>query len=711
MFLARSAGADFSQMLDTVKEGGAYSVLSETECCKCVFSCDVVLLGLVTDPGLFTCNKSHFRGVDAKVCATLIHSAPLTPLSPCSLASVPPRTQAELRMCVETAHWQGMCWCSVLLLIMGVSASGEPPWSCPQNCECLTEILMVNCSSCHLISVPEGISSKTHHLSLANNLIKKLRHRQFSTLVQLQELDLSENMLSTIEVEAFHGLQNLLTLRLSRNRLKILPVGVFSGVPNLHLLDISQNEILIFLDYTFREMTSLQKLEASENDVLFISKRAFSGLLNLKELILDRSNLTSVPSEALSQLTGLSRLRLCRAELMILPNNSFRRLGRLRELTVSNCPWLGSLDTNSLIGLNLTSLTLSYCNLSSVPYVPLQHLVYLSYLDLSYNPITSIQPNLLGDLLRLQEFHLVGGSLVRVEPGAFHGLAYFRMLNMSSNRLSTLEETTFHSVGTLKVLRLDSNPLTCDCRLLWILRHHLHLDFDKKSPTCNLPVHVQGRMIQDFTQAELPGLFTCRQARILNRKPQEVRTDEGRTVLFFCQVDGDPTPSIIWMNPNRILLSTTGRIRVLSNGTLEVRYSQVQDSGYYHCLASNAAGNDSISVSLQVQGFPASSTQNRSAHFFMEDWSFTATQSPVNNSQGALSFPFDMKTLIIAVTLGFLSFLSSVAVCFVFIFFWSQSKGQIKHTATIDFVPRSAGTGPARGGSGSEPSRLTMKLL
>ncbi|KAK1788738.1 hypothetical protein P4O66_002550 [Electrophorus voltai] len=580
-----------------------------------------------------------------------------------------------------------------------LSLSGEPPWPCPQCCECSPENLMVNCSSNNLTSVPDNINAKTHHLNLANNLLKTLRHRQFSTLSQLQELDLSENILSTIEVEAFHGLQNLLTLRLSQNRLKILPVGAFSGLPSLHLLDISENEILIFLDYTFREMTSLRKLEASENDLLFISKRAFSGLLNLRELSLDRSNLTSVPSEALSQLTGLSCLRLCPAELTILPNNSFRRLGWLRELTVSNCPLLGSLATNSLIGLNLTSLTLSYCNLSSVPYVPLQHLVYLRYLDLSYNPIISIHPNLLGDLLRLQEFHLVGGSLLRVEPGAFHGLVYIRLLNMSSNQLVTLEETAFHSVGTLEVLRLDNNPLICDCRLLWVWRHHLHLDFDKKPPICNLPVHVQGRMIQDFTQVQLPGLFTCRQARILNRKPQEVRTDEGHTVQFFCQVDGDPTPSIIWLSPHRTLLSTTGRIRVLSNGTLEVRYSQVQDSGYYYCFASNAAGNDSISVSLQVRGFPASSPRNRSIHFFMEGWSFTSTQSPVNDSQGLRPFPFDMKTLIIAVTMGFLSFLSSVAVCFVFMFFWSQSKGQIKHTATIDFVPHSAGAGPARGGS------------
>ena len=74
----------------------------------------------------------------------------------------------------------------------------------------------------------------------------------------------------------------------------------------------------------------------------------------------------------------------------------------------------------------------------------------------------------------------------------------------------------------------------------------------------------------------------------------------------------------------------------------------------------------------------------------------------------AKPYPFDAKTLVIATTMGFLSFLSSVAICFVFMFFWSQSKGQIKHTATIDFVPRSSMGG---GGDGADAGRFTMKLI
>ncbi|KAF3692404.1 Leucine-rich repeat and immunoglobulin-like domain-containing nogo receptor-interacting protein 1 [Channa argus] len=594
-------------------------------------------------------------------------------------------------------------WSIVLQFGLGVSAG-----SCPPRCVCRTEVKEVICSGKHLNSVPEGFSGDARRLDLSQNKIKTVGRRQFSGLPQLQELDLSDNIISMIEVEAFQGLQSLRTLRIKNNRLKIMPVGVFSGLSGLRFLDLSQNEILVFLDYTFKEMVNLQVLEAGENDLVFISQRAFFGLQNLQELNLDRSNLTSIPSEALSQLQSLTRLRILRlTTISTLPNNAFRRLHRLRSLLIANWRSLDTVASNSLIGLNLTSLVISNCNLSVVPYSALRHLVYLRFLDLSYNPITVIQSNLLGDLLRLQELHLAGGSLLRIEPGAFRGLAFFRMLNVTSNQLATLEESVFHSVGNLQVLRLDGNPLACDCRLLWVVRRRLRLNFDGHQPTCLSPDAVRQREFRDFSEKELPRLFTCRPARVKDSRPQEARVEEGTTVLFSCEADGDPLPSITWISSHKNVVSPTGRVRILPNGTLEVRYAQIQDSGTYQCLAGNAAGNDSRTVGLYVKGLP----HNRTMPFFTEKgWVEPSnTQAANSSAQMAKPYPFDAKTLIIATTMGFLSFLSSVAICFVFMFFWSQSKGQIKHTATIDFVPRSSMGGG--GGDGGDGGRFTMKLI
>lgn len=593
-------------------------------------------------------------------------------------------------------------WSILLQFGLGVSAGG-----CTPRCLCRSEAKEVICSGKHLNSVPEAFSSDARRLDLSRNRIKTVGRRQFSGLTKLQELDLSDNIISMIEVEAFLGLQNLRTLRIKNNRLKIIPVGVFSGLSSLRFLDLSQNEILVFLDYTFKEMINLQTLEAGENDLVFISQRAFFGLQNLQELNLDRSNLTSIPTEALSQLQSLTRLRMLRLTISTLPNNAFRKLHHLRSLQITNWPALDTIAGNSLIGLNLTSLVISSCNLSAVPYSALRHLVYLRYLDLSYNPITVIQGNLLGDLMRLQELHLAGGGLLRIEPGAFRGLSYFRMLNVTSNQLATLEESAFHSVGNLQVLRLDGNPLACDCRLLWVFRRRVRLNFDGHQPTCSSPDPVRQREFKDFLEKELPSVFKCHSPHIMDHGPQNATVEEGTTVLFSCKADGDPSPSITWISSLKSVISPTGRIRVLPNGTLEVRFAQVQDSGTYQCLASNAAGNDSLSVKLYVKGL----LRNRTASFFNEEgWvEPSITQAANSSAQMAKPYPFDAKTLIIATTMGFLSFLSSVAICFVFMFFWSQSKGQIKHTATIDFVPRSSMGGG--GGDGGDGGRFTMKLI
>ncbi|XP_077383791.1 leucine-rich repeat and immunoglobulin-like domain-containing nogo receptor-interacting protein 4b [Festucalex cinctus] len=590
-----------------------------------------------------------------------------------------------------------------ILLHVGLDVSAG---SCPPRCSCRPEAKEVICSGKHLNSIPEGFSDDARRVDLSYNKIRTVGRRQFAGLHELQDLDLSNNMISMIEVEAFQGLQNLRTLRIKNNRLKILPVGVFSGLSGLRFLDLSQNEILVFLDYTFRETVNLQTLDADENDLVFISQRAFFGLQSLQELNINRSNLTSIPTEALSQLQSLTYLRILRLTISTLPNNAFRRLHRLHTLILANWPSLDTVASNSLIGLNLSALVISNCNLSVVPYSALRHLVYLRFLDLSYNPITVIQGNLLRDLLRLQELHLAGGNLLRIAPGAFKGLASLRMLNLTSNQLTTLEESTLHSVGNLQVLRLDGNPLSCDCRLLWVVRRRLRLNFDGRQPACSSPDMVRQREFRDFSEKELPRVFTCRPARILDRRPQEARVEDGTTVLFSCKADGDPAPSITWISSHKNVVSPVGRIRVLPNGTLEVRFAQVHDSGAYQCLAGNAAGNDSITVGLYVKG----GSRNRTIPLFTEeDWLEPPIPQATNSSaQVAKPYPFDAKTLIIATTMGFLSFLSSVAICFIFMFFWSQSKGQIKHTATIDFVPRSSMGG---GGDGGDGGRFTMKLI
>lgn len=365
---------------------------------------------------------------------------------------------------------------------------------------------------------------------------------------------------------------------------------------------------------------------------------------------------------------------------------------------------------NCLYGLNLTSLTIANANLTTIPYVALRHLVYLRFLNLSYNPIHTIEGNKLHDLLRLQEFHLVGGRLAMIEPYSFRGLNYLKILNVSGNSLSTLEESAFHSVGNLETLALYDNPLACDCRLLWVFRRRWRLNFNKHQPACASPEFVQGKEFKDFPDVLQPNYFTCRKSRIRDRKPQQKFVDEGAIVHFACQADGDPAPVIMWLSPQKkfITTKTIGRLSVLPDGTLEVRYAQIQDNGTYVCIASNAGGNDTSLAHLHIHSYsPDWPHQPNKSFAFISN---QPTETVANGTRANVPFPFDIKTLIIATTMGFISFLGVVLFCLVLLFLWSRGKGNTKHNIEIEYVPRKSDAGMSST-TVDAPRKFNMKMI
>ncbi|KAM4809401.1 leucine-rich repeat and immunoglobulin-like domain-containing nogo receptor-interacting protein 2 isoform 1-T2 [Rhinophrynus dorsalis] len=606
-------------------------------------------------------------------------------------------------------HTATFCWHILLCVVMVLLYVGST-LGCPAKCECLAQNRSVSCHRRRLIAMPEGIPIETKILDLSKNKLKSVNSEDFLSYPLLEEIDLSDNIISNVEPGAFSSLFNLRSLRLKGNRLKLLPLGVFTGLSNLTKLDISENKIVILLDYMFQDLHILKSLEVGDNELVYISHRAFSGLLSLEHLTLEKCNLTAVPTDALSHLHNLHSLHMKHLNINVLPAIAFKRLFRLKILEISYWPLLDMIPANSLYGLNLTFLSITNTNISTVPYHALKHLIYLTHLNLSYNPISIIETGVLADLVRLQELHLVGAQLRIIEPHAFLGLRFLRVLNVSQNLLETLEENAFHSLKSLEILCIDNNPLICDCRLIWMLQRHPLLHFGIQQPICASPDNVREISFKEFQSTVLSNYFTCKKPKIRDREIQQVHVDEGQRVQMNCNADGDPQPMISWVTPRRRMVSakSNGRATVLGNGTLEIRYAQIQDTGTYVCVASNAAGNDTFSASLTVKGFVSDRSYTNMTPMFITELNETNT----NGTNANMTFSLDLKTILVSTAMGCFTFLGVVLFCFLLLFVWSRGKGKHKNSIDLEYVPRkNNGAVVEADVTVTAPRRFNMKMI
>ncbi|TTK63266.1 Leucine-rich repeat and immunoglobulin-like domain-containing nogo receptor-interacting protein 2 [Bagarius yarrelli] len=522
---------------------------------------------------------------------------------------------------------------------------------CPQACNCTPQRRSVNCQNKHLDSFPNGIPTDTRLLDLSRNKLRWVEHDDLKAYTRLEDLDLSENLISVLEPNAFSSLLNLRVLCLRANQLKLVPMGAFSHLGNLTLLDLSENKLVILVDFTFQDLRRLQKLEVGDNDLVYISNKAFLGLTGLQELTIERCNLTSISGKALSYLRGLVSLRLRYLNIASLEEQNFHKMGGLRGLEIDHWPLLEYISPYSFQGLSLSWLFITNTNITSVPSGALRNLIHLASLNLSYNPISVLESWALRDLVNLKDLHLVGTNLMCVQPYGFGGLQQIRLLNLSNNSAR--------------------------------------------------------KALSAFSDSTLLDHFTCQRPKIRNRKLQQLSAREGQIVSFYCQADGDPTPTIFWISPQRrrITAKSTGRLIVLPEGTLEIHYVQVADSGTYICIASNAGGNDTYFATLTVSGLPldASLSSNRTYVGDLND-------THLNDTRVFLKFTLDLKTILVSTAMGCITFLGVVVFCFLLLFLWSRGRGQHKNNFSMEYSFRKV-DGPAAGGGQGGARKFNMKMI
>ncbi|XP_066535717.1 leucine-rich repeat and immunoglobulin-like domain-containing nogo receptor-interacting protein 2b [Hoplias malabaricus] len=583
-----------------------------------------------------------------------------------------------------------------------------PAKACPARCDCSVPTRSVTCHRKKLVQVPEGIPIETRVLDLSKNRLRIITPQNFSSLLMLEELDLSNNLLSSVEPGSFRAQPRLRTLRLRANQLTLLPRGALAGLGELNLLDVSQNRLVILLDYGFEEQRQLRVLELADNELVFIAPRAFSGLPALRSLTLQRCNLSAVPGHALAHLHSLTSLRLRELNISELPPHAFKGLGRLRYLEIDHWPALEGVPSPALQGLNLSSLFVTHTNLLAAPI--LNHLPYLIHLNLSYSRIKKLPAGWLRGMDRLEVVRVRQAQLESVEPQAFQGALSLRLLDLCQNHLKTLERSVLPASMVLQNLLIGQNPLMCDCRLRWLLQRTTPLFYGDMEPRCSGPAALTGKPFSEIGE-QLLTYAICTKPRF-SMSSYLVQAEEAQRAWLNCTAHGGPSPSISWVTPHRrhITSKSTGRVIVHSNGSLELRVAEPQDSGVYICVASNPAGNATLTVTLTVKslGIREGYLYVNCSFPFDSDYN----SSMVNGTERyTIRMVLDFTTILVSTAMGCLSFLGVVLFCFLLLFAWSRGKGKHRGSVDIQYVPRKRKGANSELTETSGPRRVNMKMI
>ncbi|XP_009996158.1 PREDICTED: hemicentin-1 [Chaetura pelagica] len=92
--------------------------------------------------------------------------------------------------------------------------------------------------------------------------------------------------------------------------------------------------------------------------------------------------------------------------------------------------------------------------------------------------------------------------------------------------------------------------------------------------------------------------------KIRGTEAQYAVTEDSQAVLS-CVAEGIPTPTVKWKKDNTLLTEKGGKYQAMPDGHLVLDSVVPEDSGSYTCIASNAAGEDTHTITLVVHVLPA----------------------------------------------------------------------------------------------------------
>nr|XP_046251648.1 leucine-rich repeat neuronal protein 1 [Scatophagus argus] len=502
------------------------------------------------------------------------------------------------------------------------------PWYTPQSV--YHQARTVDCNELHLQRVPANISCDTQVLLLQSNNISSIT-TELQSLANLTELDLSQNHFTQVSSMGLSSLGQLVTLYLEENHIEELE------------------------DFSLRNLSSLEELYINHNQISSIGPKAFAGLTNLLRLHLNSNRLVAINSHWFESLPSLEILMIGENPILGLEEKNFLPLSRLHSLVLAGMG-LASVPSAAFLGLDyLESLSFYDNQLRSVPRDALSVLPNLKFLDLNKNPIIRVQQGDFQNLQHLEELSLnnmeemlmveraafhnlpeiaklemcTNPRLSYIDPQAFSELSSLRTLLLHSNQLSLLSGDLLSSLPSLEEVSLHSNPLRCDCLSSWgpHLGNQSHLKLLESSVTlCSSPPHLIGRELQEVVamgwggaEGDGGGTNSCLPHILPHSFPPAMNVSAGQPVALECWADADPAPQFYWVTPTgdkvsseamaAPIISEEGRgpsrkkkkkHRASEPGALLIEHAKPSDAGVYTCVAWNAEGADTRSVSVFV---------------------------------------------------------------------------------------------------------------
>ncbi len=174
----------------------------------------------------------------------------------------------------------------------------------------------------------------------------------------------------------------------------------------------------------------------------------------------NRTGITSLKSGDFDGLTALTSLQLSYNNLTTLPPRIFDELTALTNLQLSNND-LTALPFGIFDELTaLKTLNLRNNDLTSLPPAIFDELTALTNLQLSNNDLTALPFGIFDELTALTWLSLDGNALTTLPAGVFDELTALTRLGLYGNAFTTLPAGVFDELTALKVLNLYGNAFT-----------------------------------------------------------------------------------------------------------------------------------------------------------------------------------------------------------------------------------------------------------